>query len=180
MSIRTIRSNAPTAVLPASEHGVRKVMARGAIAGSFGAGTLALWFLVVDALMRTPMWSPSLMGDIVLKGAQPAAGASVDLGLVAGFSLVHFALFTAFGIAVTWALRLIRTRPFSLLGVAFIAVALHGSFVVADLVLFPGLGDALGWIFVGAGNVAAAVSMALCLAALPSADAEADSAPEEY
>jgi hypothetical protein len=168
MTIQDIR-RAPAARTAALPDGTlaRVLTARGAIAGCFGAGTVALWFLLIDTVTRTPLWSPSLMGGTLLLGASPSASIGVDLGLVAGFSLVHCLLFAAFGIAATFVLHGTRVRPGSLIGIAGLAAGLQAGFALGAYALAPGLGEALGWLYVGGGNVAAAVSMAVCLGALP-------------
>ncbi len=157
------------AVLP-SPHVARLIVAQGAIAGCFGAGALAIWFLLVDALVRQPMWSPSLVGNVILNGASVTAPVAIDLSAVAIFSIVHCLLFAGFGIVMTFALNRAGIRPLSLVGVALLAAALQAGVVVTTGILAPGLGGALGWMFVTAGNAVAAVTMAICLNALPAAE----------
>lgn len=167
MAPQSIRSL--TAVLP-SPHVARLLAARGAIAGCFGAGSLAIWFLLIDALARQPMWSPSLVGNVILNGASVTAPVAIDLGVVGVFSILHCLAFAAFGIGVTFALNRAGVRPLSFIGVAVLAAALQAGVVVTTGVLEPGLGDALGWVFVTAGNAVAAVTMAICLEVLPAAE----------
>jgi len=86
------------------------------------------------------------------------------------FSILHCLVFAAFGIVVTFALNRAGVRPLSVMGVALLAAALQAGVVVTTGVLEPGLGSALGWVFVTAGNVVAAITMAICLYALPAAE----------
>jgi hypothetical protein len=167
MPIQPIRPRAAAAALVSGRTVARVLTARGAIAGAFGAGSLALWFLLIDTVARTPLWSPSVVGRVLLTGAAPSSAMGVDVGVVAWFSLVHCALFVGFGIAATLALRAAGVRPTSLIGVGSLAVALHAGAVLGSHLLAPGLGDVLGWLYIGVGNVVAAISMSLCLDALP-------------
>ena len=50
----------------------KMLIALGVAAGSFGAGAVALWFLLVDTLTRVPMFSPSLAGAVLLVSPAPA------------------------------------------------------------------------------------------------------------
>lgn len=153
------------AILPQGASAV--VAARGAIAGCFGAGTVAIWFLVIDALTRTPMWSPSVVGAAVLRGQPASTAAGVDLSMVAAFSLVHVVLFMAFGVAATLTMRRFAVRSASMVAVAGLAIGLQAGFVALAVFIAPGIGDALGWATVSGGNLAAAISMSVCLEALP-------------
>lgn len=167
MPIQPIRPRAAAAALVSGSTVARVLTARGAIAGAFGAGSLALWFLLIDTIARTPLWSPSVVGHVLLTGAAPSSAIGVDVAIVAWFSLVHCALFMGFGIAATFALRAAAVRPTSLIGVGSLTVALQAGTVLGSHFFAPGLGEALGWLYIGAGNVAAAISMSLCLDALP-------------
>lgn len=137
--------------------------AHGAYAGALGAGAIALFFLAVDALVRGVLWTPSLVGGVLFQGASPTEPVTTDLALVAGYSLVHAALFLGFGAGVALAVaRLPRMpRPAVLAAACFVGLelgALAGSRVVA-----PGLAETIGLGWITAGNALAALAMAAWL-----------------
>lgn len=95
----------------------------GLITGIIGAGTVAAWFLLLDTIQQTPLWTPSLLGTVLFKGTDAAAGhQAVDPGMVAAYTLVHHA--------------------------AFIGVGLVASFLVSEIERVPPLGIALVFLFV--------------------------------
>ncbi|MDG2051152.1 MAG: hypothetical protein P8M78_13425 [Myxococcota bacterium] len=143
------------------------LLALGIASGSFGAGAVALWFLLVDAITRVPMFSPSLAGAVVLQGAAPSASVPINLSLVAGFSIVHFLAFAVFGIATTFALHALKLKAASIQGIFMIFMALNAGLLLAILGLAPGIGQTLGWFSICGANAAAAVAMAFCLNAMP-------------
>lgn len=69
----------------------------GAWAGAWGAAVMALGFLGADVLLREAFWTPSVVGSLVLGIGTPG---SVDLSVVAAYSLLHAAAFFAFGALV--------------------------------------------------------------------------------
>ncbi len=145
----------------------KMLIALGVAAGSFGAGAVALWFLLVDTLTRVPMFSPSLAGAVLLEGAAPSASVPINLSLVAGFSLVHFAAFAVFGIATTFALHALKLKAASVQGIFMIFMALNAGVLLAVLGFDSQLGVTLGWFSICGANAAAAFAMAFCLNAMP-------------
>ena len=146
----------------------RVLIALGVASGSFGAGAVALWFLIVDAITRVPMFSPSLAGAVVFQGASPSATQSIDLSLVAGFSIVHFLAFAAFGIATTFALHALRLQAASFQGLFMIFMTLNAAVLLAIFGIAPEIGDTLGWFAICGANAAAALAMVFCLNEMPS------------
>jgi hypothetical protein len=95
----------------------------GFITGIIGAGVVAAWFLLLDTIQHVPLWTPSLLGTVLFKGADAAASHSqVDPGMVAAYTLVHHA--------------------------AFIGVGIIASFLVSEIERIPPLGIALVFLFV--------------------------------
>lgn len=72
----------------------------GAVAGLLGAGAVAGWFLIVDLMQGRPFGTPSLLGEVVLLGNASPDPAVIHWGAVAGYTVVHLAVFVLFGIVV--------------------------------------------------------------------------------
>jgi len=53
---------------------VSTTLMEGFITGIIGAGVVAAWFLLLDTLQHVPLWTPSLLGTVLFKGTDAAAG----------------------------------------------------------------------------------------------------------
>ncbi|HUF13049.1 MAG TPA: hypothetical protein VMN78_08120 [Longimicrobiales bacterium] len=124
---------------------------RGAVAGIVAATTVALFFLVLDAISGQLLRTPAFMAAL-LTGSD-VAGADVRLGTVALFTLVHYAVFIAVGVLVSRALASLGLRPMLLLGavlgVIFFDIVFYGSLVVRGVDILA----VLGWPAFLAGNL---------------------------
>lgn len=149
--------------LHAEPIGVLDVVGDGFFAGATGAALTALYFLAMDVVQHEPLYTPSLVGAVVLRGAEVGAAVSVDLALVGIFSLVHGALFVGYGIVWAAALSRLRETPDLPLIALGCFLGLEIGFVVGVSVVAPGLATAVGHGHVVAGNVLAAIGMAVWL-----------------
>ena len=105
----------------------QSIRERGAIAGAAGATTVVLFFLVYDLVRGTPLRTPALV-------ASAGAGQeTVQFSVlpIAILTLIHFALFIAVGIAITWAIGRFYIRPHLVLGAVF-------GFLLFDLLFYAG------------------------------------------
>lgn len=102
---------------------VSAIMTEGFLTGIIGAGIVAAWFLLLDAIQHEPLYTPSLLGTVLFKGPEAAAGhIAIDPGMVAAYTIVHH--------------------------VAFIGVGIVASFLVTEMERIPPLGIALLFLFV--------------------------------
>lgn len=124
---------------------------RGVVAGIVAATTVALFFLVVDAIGGQLLRTPAFMSGL-LTGNDVAAG-EVEIGTVALFTVVHYAVFIAVGVAVSRALASLGLRPMLLLGmvlgVIFFDIVFYGSLIVRGVDVL----EVLGWPAFLAGNL---------------------------
>ena len=136
-------------------HDSRPTLERGAIAGAIGATTVAVFFLAYDLIRGTPLRTPALVASL------GAARDATELSLlpIAIFTLIHFALFIAVGIAITWLIGRFYIRPHVLLGAVF-------GFLLFDLLFYAGsvitgvnVVREIGWPAVLAANMIAGVAM---------------------
>lgn len=153
-------------------HYTRSTLVRGAIAGTIGAATLALFFLVLDAIAGQPFNTPAFLAGVT--AGRPTVERSASL--IALYTLVHFALFITVGVLATWVVERARIRPHVVLGAVL-------GFLLFDIVFYAGVlitgvnvVRALGWPGVLAGNVLAGMAMFAWLQATGPADAEARAA----
>ena len=66
-------------------------------AGIFGGSAVAIFFLLVDILNGQPLFTPSLLGSVLVLGADATDVAAVRLDAVFYFSIIHVTAFTALG-----------------------------------------------------------------------------------
>lgn len=123
---------------------------RGIVAGIVAATTVALFFLIVDAVSGQMLRTPAFLASLVTG----AGGADdVRLSTVALYTVLHFAVFIGVGVLVSRALASLGLRPMLLLGavlgVIFFDVVFYGS------LLFRGVDvlEAIGWPAFLAGNL---------------------------
>ncbi len=129
--------------------------------GVLGGSAVAAFFLVVDLLEGQPLFTPSLMGSVLL-GVAAEEVAGVQLGAVAFFSIVHIATFATLGAALSLVVHKVELHsrhPVAVLLVLF-AIIEVAFFALAPLAI-PGVIARLGIGRVGIANLLAAGSMAL-------------------
>jgi hypothetical protein len=137
------------------------ILIKGAIAGIIGASAVALWFLLIDTIAGRPLHTPSLLGAMVLRLFNPeiTGPVGVNLGHVAFYTVLHYAVFIGLGVLVFAIVRLSKRVPgvLALALMLFLAVEVAFTGFVAAL-QFTGLGT-LAWTHIAVGNLIAAISM---------------------
>jgi hypothetical protein len=133
----------------------KNLVLRGIVAGVVGATTLAFWFLLVDAAQGAPFRTPALLASSIM-GMEDL---QTRPGLIAFYTLIHYAAFVVVGIFTVWALSRVAWGPSILLGLVL-------GFVLFDLVFYASVYvtgidvvQELGWVEVLAGNLIAGVSI---------------------
>src|SRR5438045_8561707 len=66
-----------------------RILREGFIAGLIGAGAVALWFLVVDAIAGRPFFTPAMLGSAVLFGDADPRKAVIAFSRVVPYTLIH-------------------------------------------------------------------------------------------
>jgi hypothetical protein len=140
----------------------RHPLRQGVIAGFIGASTIALWFLLIDAIAGRPFFTPTVLGASLFDVAGGAFGGRGQFANVVMYTVVHFALFIAIGVAATYATNAAERKPSKLTGFAllFIALELGVLALTAVMVRSPLFGTIAWWQF-GIANVLAAWAMGM-------------------
>ena len=112
------------------------VVIRGGLAGILAATALALWFLLVDALQGRPLYTPAFLASVLLGFEQ----VRVSTGLVALYTLLHYAAFTLLGIVMAELLPRIRIAPNVLLGAVL-------GFLLFDVAFYSGCSSSRAWMW---------------------------------
>lgn len=129
-----------------------------------GGAVLAFFFLAVDVIAGRVLYTPSMLGQALFEGADPASVEEVRLEMVAYFTVVHLVSFLVLGGVISFlcqALGIAKTTTPLVTGVVF--VILTAAFFAGDLLLMQGVAEAIGIPLVLAANFVTALAMALFL-----------------
>ena len=134
----------------------------GMMAGTCGAATMTLWFVLLDVLAGHPLSTPHMLGTALFTGGgklMPAAHVEVSLGIVGAFTALHWLVFELIGALASVLLILAEHNPDLGFGVllCFVLSAeglVGGVMMVAEPVL-----HAFAWQSVLIGHLFAAVAM---------------------
>src|SRR5438132_13476469 len=140
------------------------VYAEGILAGLVGAGTIALWFLILDTIRGRPFYTPTVLGTALFGGGaglSAPAQLPASLDLVLSFTWVHVLAFLLIGVAAARLLALADRDPdFGFGGVALFVV-FEFAFVLVSLAFAEPILHALAWQAVLVGNLLAAAAVAV-------------------
>ncbi len=129
------------------------------VAGLFGAGLLAAWFLAVDvAAHAQPFLTPSMLSTFVFDGAPPDT-AVVTLKGVFAYSGLHVILFLIVGWMVALMFREFVEAPDFGTAYLLIYVVFHVTLFGVEISMMRELFGLLGTWAVALGNTLAAVGM---------------------
>ena len=145
-----------------TRRGVADVLFDAFYSGAIGGSIVALFFLFVDLVRAEPLFTPSLMGSVLFGGVDAAQVRGVDLGMVALYSIVHFASFGVLGTLVALAVHEVELHskhPAVVLGVLFLIF--EGAFGLAAALVMPGAITQIGAVHVAIANLLAAAGMGL-------------------
>ena len=133
----------------------------GLIAGLVGAATVAVCFLIVDALSGRPLYTPTVLGTALFRRGAPIPLTEVlpDLEMVLMFTWVHGLLFVAIGGIVARLLAGAERQPNLGFGILMLFVFFEFGFIVAAMVFAEPILRALAWPAVLVANMLAAVTM---------------------
>jgi hypothetical protein len=140
------------------------VLLDGLFTGVIGALTVALWFFVLDVIAGRPLYTPALLGTVLLHGAAGAAqGPIIEPVEIVAYTAFHFTAFVVVGMGLSYLMTLFERFPIVGFVLLVLFVSLQVGFFVLDVVLGASLmGKLRPWTVVVA-NVLAAGSMALYL-----------------
>ena len=164
MSDNPLNRATPAETPPIPPLSVPTTLMEGFITGIIGAGVVAAWFLLLDTIQHVPLWTPSLLGTVLFKGAAAAARhQEVDPGMVAAYTLVHHAAFIGVGIVASFLVSEIERIPPLGIALVFLFVFFETAFQIFLLAMGgPLLGGIAFW-GVAVANLLAAAAMAAYL-----------------
>jgi len=138
-----------------------EVTRQGLYTGLVGGSVVGVWFLILDAIVREPLYTPATLGMIIFQGGVGTGIGSVDVTLMPalGYGLWHFAFFLIVGVLM-WCHfdeeGTVQSRFFQLMCVS---IALDLSLIVMAVLLESWILRELTWWAILIGNGLAAVAM---------------------
>lgn len=139
------------------------VYQEGFLAGVVGAATVALWFLVVDALAGRPFYTPSVLGTALFRrgaGLGSLETLPVSFEMVWMFTWVHLLAFAALGGIASRLLAVAERNPSIGFGVLLLFVVFEGGFTSVAAVFAQPVLQALSVPSILVANLLAAAAMA--------------------
>ncbi len=137
----------------------RNVVTDALLTGLLGAATLAIWFLILDVLVRgTPFFTPSLLAGMFFDGAG-VEHVEVTMKNVYAFSVIHVGAFLFMG-----ALIALMFREFELMpnfGIAYLLLFVTFEIVIfgVQIAMMPQIIGTIGTWATALGNTIAALAM---------------------
>jgi len=142
---------------------VSDILLDGLFTGMIGALTVAAWFLVLDLAGGRPLWTPALLGNLLLHGVSATHNVTVTPLEVAAYTAFHFLVFIAVGVMLSYLTTLFERFPIMFFVLLVLFLCLQAGFFVFDAVLGAELMHQLQPWAVVVANVLAAGAMALYL-----------------
>jgi hypothetical protein len=132
------------------------MLREGAFTGLLGGSAVSLWFLVVDLIAGTPLFTPSTLGA-ALFGFQPIpTGWGWVMLLVAGYTVFHYAAFVLVGVGAALLLLLAEREPALLVLLFLLFEVLEVGFYGLVAILHETrLLRGLAWYQIAGGNLVA-------------------------
>ena len=159
----TVESHVTSPALPASPTAeLSQLYQEGIIAGIIGAGTIAIWFLILDAINGRPLYTPTVLGTALFKGGEGLASPeslAVNLDMVLMFTWVHGLVFIIIGGVASRLLGLAEHNPNIGFGILLLFVGFEFGFVAVNMAFAEAVLRVLAWQAVLVGNLLAAAAM---------------------
>jgi len=135
------------------------LLTEGMATGLYGAAAVAAWFFVLDLAVGHPLRTPAALGAALFLGAQQASTIVVSAPLVAGYTVLHLAAFTVFGILFVALARGLERAPHFLLLMALGCIVLEALIMPAMALSAEWVLGMVGWWSVAIGNLLAIAVM---------------------
>lgn len=136
-----------------------RVLREGLVSGLLGATVVAVWFLVLDGLLRQPLFTPAALGSLLFHGVASPEQVRLTAGTIWGYTLVHVAAFLLFGMVVSALVAQADRTPSFIFGVLLLGVVFEVFFVGLVASLGTWVLDQFAWWSILGGNLLAAMAI---------------------
>jgi hypothetical protein len=163
----TTRAEAPTsAAMATGAADLSRLFQDGIVAGTVGAVTIALWFLLLDALSGRPLYTPTVLGTALFRGGaglESPHTLPVSFDMVLAFTWLHEMVFVVIGGLASLLLAQAERRPNLGFGIVLLFVVFEFGFIAVAMVFAESALRALTMPAILVGNLFAAATMGLYL-----------------
>ena len=128
-------------------------------AGLVGAGTVAVWFFIVDMARGQPFFTPGALGSALFLGSTEPTAVSVSIATVAGYTIFHIGAFFALGFVAAAIAGYAEDTPPLIIAAVMLFMAFVAFFMGLMALSAEFLLSALAWWAIVVGNVLATVAM---------------------
>jgi hypothetical protein len=135
----------------------------GFVAGLLGAATIAVWFLILDAIQGRPLYTPTVLGTALFRGSAHVVSSErlpISFEMVVWFTWVHVLVFVVIGGVAAWLVRLAERDPNYGFGILLFFAVFEFGFIGVSLIFAEEVLQALAWPAILVGNLLAAAAMA--------------------
>ncbi|MCG8468272.1 MAG: hypothetical protein MJB57_08690, partial [Gemmatimonadetes bacterium] len=136
-----------------------EITRHGIYAGLIGAVVVAIWFLLIDTVLREPLYTPAALASVLFQGGTGPADVEISTVPVLGYTLAHFAFFLLFGVALSGLTEQVAKFPPLVFGVLILFVVFEVFFIAMVAVLGRWVLESLAWWAILVGNILAALAM---------------------
>lgn len=137
----------------------RRIVFEGFVTGLIGAGAVAVWFLIVDAINGQPFFTPAMLGAAVFEGLRDPASVVIAFPPVIMYTMLHVVAFLVVGAIAAMLVAEAEEFPSMLWPLVVLFVVFEFGFYIVVATLLTPLLAALAWVNVAIGNLLAAVGM---------------------
>lgn len=131
-----------------SRVGASNIYEEGIVAGLIGAATIAIWFLILDAIEGRPFYTPTVLATALFHGGAGLTSPEhlpASFELVLWFTSVHVLIFIVIGGAASGLLRLAARDPNFGFGIVLFLVFFMFGFIGVGLMFAEEVLHALAW-----------------------------------
>ena len=107
----------------------------GLVSGLLGGSAVAVWFLLLDAIAGRALYTPNVLGQVVVfRNLEPVTD-RLDIAAILAYSAIHFISFIVFGLAVAVLMRLATNQPYFRIAMLILLVTFEFFFAFFMLML---------------------------------------------
>ena len=140
-----------------------RIVREGLIAGLIGAGIVALWFFIIDAVAGRLFFTPAALGSALFYGASHAAQVRIDAITILGYTFLHVAAFLVAGMIAAALAVEAEAHPPLLLAFVLLFVTFETLFIGLIALIASWLLNAIAWWTIAVANILAAVAVGIYL-----------------
>jgi hypothetical protein len=132
----------------------------GIVVGLIGAGAVAIWFLVMDAMAGRLLFTPASLGSVIFHGATGLAEVRTDAITIVAYTGLHLGAFLVTGLVASAIVTFAEERhAYVLLGAILLFVTFETFFIGVITIVAQWLLEVIPWWSIAVANLVAAGGM---------------------